>query len=381
MVENNAEKYMQMALNNAKRGIGSVEPNPAVGAVIVKANQIIGKGWHKKFGDSHAEVNAIKDCESLCVSPRGATMYVTLEPCAHEGKTGPCTKAIIEAGISKVFIATKDPSSHNNGKGIEQLREAGIKVHTGILENQARLLNAPFMKFASTGRSWIVLKWAQTIDGKLAVAETKKRRIWISNELSRKDAHKLRRRSQAVLVGVNTVLTDDPLLTPRPCKGEKPIRIVMDSFLKTPLDCRLLKTANKSTVIILTGQFSIDRNPKLVEKILQTGTHLVAYPDTHGISNIYFLLDELSRRGVGQLLVEGGPTVINSFLVENLADEICVYIAPKIIGRQGDVPIAGPLAKLAQQTSLHNVNIKSFGDDVRITGLTEKALRELEIPL
>ena len=241
-----AEKYMQMALNMAKRGIGSVEPNPAVGAVIIKANQIIGKGWHKKFGEPHAEINALEDCKTLAVNPRGATMYVTLEPCSHKGKTGPCTKALIEAGLAKVFIATKDPSKHANGKGIEQLKEAGIKVQTGICETQAKLLNAPFIKHASTGRCWVTLKWAQTIDGRVAGKNKSETQKWISNKLSRGDAHKLRRRSQAILVGINTILADNPLLTARPSKGRKPLRIVMDSFLKIPSDCRLLKSAKQS---------------------------------------------------------------------------------------------------------------------------------------
>ena len=163
--------YMQMALRLAKRGIGRVEPNPAVGCIIVKANQIIGKGWHKKFGEAHAEIMALEDCKTLGITPQRATMYVTLEPCCHQGKTGPCIKAIIEAGLGKVVVATIDPSQHANGKGIEQLRNAGIEVQTGICETEAKLLNAPFIKFASTGKCWTVLKWAQSIDGKLAYAD------------------------------------------------------------------------------------------------------------------------------------------------------------------------------------------------------------------
>ncbi|MHC4560368.1 MAG: bifunctional diaminohydroxyphosphoribosylaminopyrimidine deaminase/5-amino-6-(5-phosphoribosylamino)uracil reductase RibD [Planctomycetota bacterium] len=195
------EKYMEMALRLAQRGIGSVEPNPAVGAIIIKANQIIGKGWHKQFGGPHAEINALEDCKTLGVRPRGAKMYVTLEPCSHKGKTAPCTQAIISAGLAKVFIATTDPSSHANSKGIKQLREAGISVQTGICEDQAKLLNAPFFKFATTGKCWVILKWAQSIDGKLAWTQSgqgalgsENNSTWISNELSRREVHKLRRR-------------------------------------------------------------------------------------------------------------------------------------------------------------------------------------------
>ncbi|MHC4630458.1 MAG: bifunctional diaminohydroxyphosphoribosylaminopyrimidine deaminase/5-amino-6-(5-phosphoribosylamino)uracil reductase RibD, partial [Planctomycetota bacterium] len=215
MMENGTDiKYMAMALKLARRGIGSVEPNPAVGAVIVKANQIIGRGWHKKFGGPHAEINALQDCKSLGVNPRGATMYVTLEPCSHQGKTGPCTKAIIAAGLAKIFVATIDPSEHSNGTGLEQLRNAGIAVHSGPCETEARLLNAPFIKFAATSRCWVTLKWAQSIDGKLATTEPRSSGSgWISSEQSRKDVHKLRRRAGGILVGINTVLVDDPLLT------------------------------------------------------------------------------------------------------------------------------------------------------------------------
>ncbi len=179
-------KYMKAALRLAKRGIGSVEPNPAVGCVIVKANQIIGRGWHKKFGAPHAEINALQDCRSLGVNPRAATMYVTLEPCCHQGKTTACTDAIIAAKVAKVVIAMIDPSEHANGKGIRRLRKAGIEVQTGVCEAQARLLNAPFIKFTTTGKCWTILKWAQSIDGKMAWAESvtgaEQEPRWISGE-------------------------------------------------------------------------------------------------------------------------------------------------------------------------------------------------------
>ena len=223
------EKYMQVALKLAQRGIGSVEPNPAVGAIIVKANQIIGKGWHKKFGAPHAEINALADCKTLAVSPQAATMYVTLEPCCHQGKTAPCTDAIIAAKLAKVVVATIDPSEQAAGRGIEQLRSAGIGVQTGVCETQAKLLNAPFIKFAATGRCWVVLKWAQSIDGKMAWADKTGGRRWIANEQSRKDVHKLRRCVGAILVGINTVLADNPLLTVRPSSARQPVRAILDS--------------------------------------------------------------------------------------------------------------------------------------------------------
>jgi len=374
-MNNQDEHYMEAALKLARRGIGSVEPNPAVGAVIVKANQIIGRGWHQKFGEPHAEINALEDCRTLGVKPNDATMYVTLEPCSHQGKTPPCTQAIISAQIAKVFVAMIDPSQHAAGKGIEQLRQAGIEVQTGICETQAKLLNAPFIKFATTGRTWVTLKWAQSIDGKVAWADGSDQR-WISGEPSRKDVHKLRRCAQAILVGINTVIADDPLLTARPSKGKKPVRIVMDSHLRTPADSQLLATANKCPVIIYTSQNAVQTNPHAAEELSGKGAELLAYPDTHGLSNLHFLLDELSNRGIAQLLVEGGPAVLTSFLRENLADEIVIYIAPKILGAQGGIGITGPMAELPQVLGLHNVGTERFGDDIRLSGLTEKAMGE-----
>jgi len=375
------EKYMQMALKLARHGVGSVEPNPAVGVIIVKANQIIGKGWHKKFGGPHAEINALQDCKTLGVNPRGATMYVTLEPCCHQGKTGPCTEAIIAAGVAKVFVATIDPSEHANGKGIEQLRNTGIRVETGICETEAKLINAPFIKFASTGNCWVILKWAQSIDGKLAWAQKDKPASggWISNELSRKDAQRLRRRAGAVLVGINTVIADDPLLIPRPSTGKKITRIVLDSYLRIPLECKLLATTKESPVLILASESSVHANPQIVQAITEKGAEVLAYPEIQGRSNLYFLLDELRKRGIAQLLVEGGPTVIASFLKEQLADEICIYISPKILGQEGAADIARPMAELGVSFGLFCVEAKLFGDDVCLRGFSEKTLKEFSI--
>ncbi len=373
-----SQRYMWMALKLARRGIGSVEPNPAVGAVIVKSNQIIGRGRHKRFGGPHAEINALEDCKTFGVSPRGAAMYVTLEPCSHVGKTGPCTQAIIEAKLAKVIVGMVDPSEHASGKGIEQLRDAGIEVQTGICETEARILNAPFIKFAATGKCWVTLKWAQSIDGKVATTEPRPSGSgWISGEKSRKDVHKLRRRAQAILVGINTVIADDPLLTARPSKGKKLTRIILDNRLRLPLDCKLIKTAKKKSLLIYTSESAVQVNPEIAAKITKKGAELLFCPDMGGRSNLQFLLDELSKRGIGHLLVEGGPRVLTSFLREQLADEIVVYIAPKILGEQGSVDITRPMAELTQAVDLHYVDIERFGDDVRMTGLMGKALSDI----
>jgi len=364
---------MKLALKLAGRGIGRVEPNPAVGCVIVKDGRIIGRGWHKKFGGPHAEINAIEDCKSSGAEAAGAVMYVSLEPCCHRGKTGPCTDAIISAGLAKVVAAAVDPSPYAGGKGIRSLRDAGIEVETGVCEEEAKLLNAAFMKFAATGKCWVLLKWAQSIDGKLAYADSAKGR-WISNEESRKDAHKLRRRVQAILVGVNTVIADDPLLTARPGSGKAATRIVLDGRLRLPLDCKLLSTAKKTPVIVATSQQAIQANPQAAEKIAGKGAELLAMATGQGRCDIGFVLDELSGRGISQLLVEGGPTVIASFLKQRLADEVCVYIAPRILGGCGASDVSQSMAELTVGFGLHYVDIKRFGEDVRITGLLKDGL-------
>jgi len=372
-------KHMEMALKLAERGLDSVEPNPAVGCIITKANQIIGKGWHKKFGGPHAEINALEDCKSLGVSPKGATMYVTLEPCSHFGKTKPCAEAVIAAGLGRVVVATVDPSEHSNGRGINQLRAAGIAVEMGLCQAEARLLNAPFIKFAATKQPWVTLKWAQSLDGKLAWAPSDNAKRWISNKESRRDVQRLRRRAGAILVGVNTLLADDPFLVPRPPKGKKPLRVVLDSYLRTKLTSRVLRTTKTAPVMIFTRQDTIMEKSDIADRIIKKGAELVGYPDTHGLSNLHYLLDDLRDRGIGAVLVEGGPTVFTSFLKERLADEICIYFAPKILAQKGQVDIAGPIAQLPQATGLHYVKTTQFGDDVCITGLTEEGLRGISV--
>ena len=363
------EKFMRSALKLAEKGTGLVEPNPAVGCIITKAGQEIGRGYHKKFGGPHAEINALENCKALGFKPEGATMYVTLEPCCHQGKTGPCTQAVIAAGIKRVVAATIDPSAHANGKGIEQLRQAGIEVEVGPCEQEAKLLNAPFFKYVTTGKCWVILKWAQSIDGKLAFADQSPERRWITNEASRNDAHKLRRRAGAVVVGIRTVLADDPMLTPRPSKGKKPLRVVLDDSLQVPLVCRLLRTTKTSPVLIYACDQAAKADPKAVERITKKGAEVLIYPGAADGSNLPMLLESLGKRGIAQVLVEGGPTVLASFLRQGLADEICVYVSPKILGAAGAASIDGAMADLVQAIQLSHVNIKAFGEDVRISGL------------
>ena len=366
-------RYMKMALNLAARGFSVVEPNPMVGCVIVKSNQIIGKGFHKKFGGPHAEVSAIADCKTIGAKPAGATMYVTLEPCCHYGKTPPCTEAIIQAAPARVVVAVVDPSDHAQGKGISQMQNAGIRVDVGICGRQARLLNAGFLKFAETKRPWVILKWAQSLDGKLAPAtDDAKGDKWISNELSRKDVHRLRRSVQGILVGINTVRADDPMLTPRPPKGKKPVRVVLDANLQVPLTSKLLRTTKSFGVIIITGAESARTNWTKVGRIEKKGAELVSVPTFEGKCDLEATLAALGARGIAQLLVEGGAGVITSFLAGGFADAVRVYIAPKILGQTGTVSIADSLAQLINAAPLHHVSVAEFDGDICVSGLLKE---------
>jgi diaminohydroxyphosphoribosylaminopyrimidine deaminase/5-amino-6-(5-phosphoribosylamino)uracil reductase len=357
------EYYMKMALALARRGIGLVEPNPAVGCVIVKAGQVIGRGWHRGFGKAHAEVEALRDCRRQGLDPAGATMYVTLEPCCHFGKTGPCTKEIIQARIAKVVVATGDPSGHANGAGLEILRQAGIEVQVGVCQAQARLLNGPFFKFVQTGRPWVIVKWAQSIDGMLAIADPSAGR-YLTSQAARNHAHILRRRTQAIVVGINTVLQDDPLLTPRPSKGRRPIRVVMDRGLRIPLDARILLDVKTFPVLICTTRPAMDDRQAIVQQLQQRGAEFLVGPDDD--RNIGSLLDELARRSIQQVLIEGGARLIRSALQAGLADEIHLYIAPISLGNAGKARIEPGYLMLRNPTG------RQVGPDVWLSGLTDQ---------
>lgn len=362
---NDDKKHMKMALKYAEKGLGTVEPNPAVGCIIVKGNQIIGKGWHKKFGQAHAEINAIEDCKTLGIKPQDAKMFVTLEPCCHHGKTGPCTEAIIASGIKEVFIATLDTSEHSNGKGAQLLKQAGIKVDIGLCQQQAKMLNAGFLKHSATKRPWVILKWAQTIDGKLSWANREDK--WISNEISRKDVHNTRRKVNAIMVGINTVISDDPMLTPRPAKGKEPLRIVLDNNLRIPLSSRILNTKTPTMIVCKTE--AIEKNPDKAERIRNKKVEILTVPEIDGSCFIEAVLDELGRRGFQQILVEGGVKVFNEFIKANQADEANIYIASKIAGENGIVDIQNMTVGINQPIQLFHIQTEQFDCDVKISGL------------
>lgn len=347
-------KFMQIALNLAKKGIGKVEPNPAVGCVVVKNNKIIARSFHKRFGGPHAEINALKNCKQ---SPAGSTMYVTLEPCCHFGKTPPCTNEIIKAGIKKIVAAVKDPTKKVNGKGFKILKKAGIKISTGICKNEAQKLNASFFKFARTKKPWIIIKWAQSKDGFLARIDKKR---WITGAKSRKDVHKLRRKVQAILVGINTVLADNPMLTARPKTEKQPVRIVLDSQLKIPLNCNLIKTAKKTPVCIFT---TISKS-----KIKRKGIEIVKVGKYKGRINLKTVLAELAKRNIQQVLVEGGEKVETAFLKQKLVDEVVIYTSAEKLAKNGKVKTSQIMKKMYHFLKNNYDERKQFDTDTCLIG-------------
>lgn len=315
---------MQFALQLAEKGRGHVEPNPLVGAVIVKDHQIVGQGWHQKYGEAHAEVHALSDAGN---NAYGADLYVTLEPCCHQGKTPPCTDAVIQAGIRRVIIAMADPFPEVDGKGISLLQQNGIEVNVGIEVAQALHLNAPFLKLLQHKMPYVRLKWAMTLDGRIATHTGDSQ--WISNEASRREVHQIRGCADGILVGLGTALADDPLLTARPPGPRIATRIVLDSRGRIPLDCKLIQTANDFPTLIATTDAIA--NEKRLE-LEQLGCEVLILPTTQGKTCIRTLLQDLGQRRLTNLLVEGGAEVLGSFLDQKLADEVLVYVAPRLVG-------------------------------------------------
>lgn len=324
--------FMNKALELAKKGEGFVNPNPLVGAVIVKNGEIIAEGYHRCFGMDHAERDAFKNAKE---DVAGATMYVTLEPCCHYGKTPPCTEAIIEKGISKVVIAMKDPNPLVAGKGVEQLRKNNIEVVTGVMEKEARELNEIFIKYIKDKTPFVLIKSAMTLDGKIATSNGDSK--WISCEKSRELVHRLRNKYASILVGVNTVIADDPQLNVRlPEGGKDPVIVVLDTDLRIPLNSKMLQ--NGGNVIIAAG-----KNPPLEKKTkLESLGCTIITAANEGKPSISEVLKELGKRGIDSVLIEGGGEINYSAISEGVVDKVMMFIAPKIIGgREGKSPYQG----------------------------------------
>ncbi len=320
------ERMMRRALRLARRGAGRVSPNPMVGAVVVREGRIVGEGYHRRFGGPHAEVFALDQAGEQA---RGATLYVTLEPCCYFGKTPPCTDRILAAGIRRVVVAMADPNPKVNGRGLQILRDHGIEVVLGPGAEEARRLNAPFIKLMRTGLPFVTLKIAQTVDGRIADAERASK--WITGEPARKRVHRLRAEVDAVLVGVETVLADDPALTVRAVRGRQPYRIVLDSHLRTPLSAQLLNDRFVEKTILFTTNSNASTEKADAVRRCGAGIEPVEAGDDGGL-NLQQVLRRLAKRQIGHLLVEGGGAVFSSFLKSGLADRLLVFIAPKIFG-------------------------------------------------
>lgn len=355
---------MDAALELAESRWGRTWPNPTVGAVIVRDGQVVGQGFHAKAGDPHAEAVALQEAGDAA---RGATMYVTLEPCSHYGRTPPCTEAIIAAGIAEVVVATPDPHPLVAGRGLLRLREAGISVTVGVGAERAVRLNEPFFTRAVLGRPWVLLKSAVTLDGCIATASGHSR--WVSGLAARQEVHRLRQALPAIMVGVGTVLADNPLLTARDENGRpvdrQPVRIVVDTEARTPPTARMLSQPG-STVIACGEGSPADRRAAL-EK---AGADVVVLPrGADGRVDLPQLMEHLGSRNIVGVLLEGGGTLARSMLAANLIDEAMFYIAPLLIGGDGVRPFRGPgAATMDEARRLHDVTCRTVGDDWQVRG-------------
>lgn len=335
---------MGEALSLAALGRGCVEPNPMVGAVLLREGVVVARGYHQRFGEPHAEVNALADAKTKGIDPRGLTMCVTLEPCAHHGKTPPCAHALIEAGVGRVVIAMVDPFEQVAGRGVAMLREAGVAVEVGVMEDEARRLNEAFIKRVTAGLPWVIVKWAQTLDGKTATATGHSQ--WISNPQSRDRVHQWRGRVDAVMVGVGTAIADNPLLTARPTQApantaEPTVkrlarRLVVDRSGRLPADAKMLHDGGPP-VTVLTGDLRDE-------------------------------LQQLAAQGVTNLLVEGGATLVGALLQEKLVDQLLVFTAPKLVGDAAALPAVQGLAcdTMDHALRLQLVDVERLGDDVML---------------
>lgn len=365
------QQAMERAIEIARLGEGYVEPNPCVGAVLVDDDlNLIAEGYHARFGGPHAEAVALQLAGERS---RGATLFVTLEPCSHFGKTPPCADALIRAGVKKVIIGTQDPAEHVAGQGIEKLKAAGIEVEVGLCESAAQAMIAPFRTLQLENRPFVHAKWAMTLDGKLATRAGSSK--WISNEQSRRIVHRLRARMDAILVGSGTAIADDPLLSPRPLGPRTPTRVVIDRRARIPLESQLVSTAQDIPVLVFVNAGASSQK---VEALQTLGVEVVAIPE--GAADIEFILRELGHRQMTNLLVEGGSQIHGAFWDAQLIDKIHCFIAAKIVGGQiAPSPVGGlGWEKIPQQSQLSDPEITIVGEDVYVSGAVDRQVKQTE---
>jgi diaminohydroxyphosphoribosylaminopyrimidine deaminase/5-amino-6-(5-phosphoribosylamino)uracil reductase len=361
---------MTRALELALRGQGAVEPNPLVGCVIAQGQRIVGEGWHARFGGPHAEIEALLAAGS---DAAGATLYVTLEPCCHHGKTPPCTEALIRSAVRRVVVAHQDPFPQVAGLGMAELRQAGIEVDLGLLEQESRQLNAPYLKLIRSGRPWILAKWAMTLDGKLATRTGHSR--WISGEASRRRVHQLRGRVDAILVGRRTAALDDPRLTARPPGPRVATRIVVDSQARLAPGSQLVRTAREVPVLVAVGPAAAAADCR---RLSDAGCEVWTGAADDAARRLLLLLDELGRRRMTNVLVEGGGQLLGSLFDAGELDEVHVFIAPKLAGgRDAVAPVGGlGVEQMSQARWLRAPVVERLDDDVYVHGRIQPSVRE-----
>ncbi len=354
--------HMRRALDLAAQGQGFVEPNPMVGCVVAQGAEIIGEGWHRRFGGDHAEVEALRLAGRRAA---GATMYVTLEPCCHQGKTPPCSQAVIAAGVGRVVAAMRDPFPQVAGQGLAELAAAGIRVEAGLLEADARRLNAPYLKLLATGKPWLIAKWAMTLDGKIATRTGQSR--WISSPESRELVHRLRGRVDAVVVGSRTARFDDPLLTARPPGPRTAVRVVIDGRASLGSESRLVRTAGQASVLVAAGPEAAEADRRRLEA---AGCEVFCSSGVTHDERLDELLRELGRRRMTNVLVEGGGRLLGALFDGGHVDEVHVFVAPKVAGgREAPGPVAGQgVAQMAAALALEGAEIRQIGGDAYISG-------------
>jgi diaminohydroxyphosphoribosylaminopyrimidine deaminase/5-amino-6-(5-phosphoribosylamino)uracil reductase len=358
----NHEYYMKLALQNASAMKGQTDPNPLVGSVIVNGDRIVGVGVHMKAGEPHAEVHAIRMAGE---HTRGAAIYVTLEPCSHYGRTGPCAKAIVEAGITRVVIATLDPNPLVSGRGVSILQDAGIEVIVGVCEEEARKMNEVFNAFIVRQTPFVTLKTAVTMDGKIASHSSDSQ--WITSEAAREDVHVLRNQNAAILVGVTTVIKDDPQLTTRIPNGRNPVRVILDSTLRLPLQSRVVTDGQAPTWVFTTTSHDPAKRTALEAAGVKV---LVTEPEGAGKVDPSAVLQELGKQFISSLLIEGGSEINASFFERRLVDKFIIYMAPKMIGgRNAPTFLAGSgFDRMSDAVELCDVSVQVLGKDYKFIG-------------
>ncbi len=357
-------KYMEYALELAEKGSGFTNPNPLVGAVIVKDERIIGEGYHQYYGGPHAEVNAFQNAKE---NVEGATMYVTLEPCSHYGKTPPCVDEIIRRGIKKVVIGMVDPNPLVSGRGVKILEDNGLEVFTGMLEDKCRVQNEIFNKYITTKMPFCIFKSAMTLDGKIATHTGDSR--WVSGEESREYVHRIRQRVSGILVGVGTLLADDPMLTSRieDTETKNPLRIIVDTKAKIPMESNIVRTAGEVRTLLVTTDFA----PKeKLENLASKGMQILISPTKEGRVDIPNAIRMIGEMGIDSILVEGGSTIAYSFLEEQMIDKVLFFIAPKVVGgEESKTPLGGiGIALMKDAINIDKMSTCIIGEDILVTG-------------